>query len=271
MSPNCHLSRLPQASQEWARLFQYAPPLTNFLAELSYAPRPYKNFYPSKPHRPEYMEMLAWLMRNGWVTQLCTFAYVVVWPEIIYEVEYAMEAEELSREKSAAAEAGDANNPATASSDPDPASSSESTSTSSLPSSGAPPTAAERIAEAARLDRLKAKLQRAAADKATAHARKSVPTRTDHPSTNDAPHLSSITPHVILDAKKATGKDSRYLSAIGERFGDDKTRKAWMRFWRYFDGQYALERVALQEDMKRKEAWNLLTAMSEYLLCVRHW
>lgn len=40
---------------------------------------------------------------------------------------------------------------------------------------------------------------------------------------------------------------------------------------KYFDGHTALERIALQEDMKRKEAWTLLTAMSEYLICTRHW
>lgn len=127
-----------------------------------------------------------------------------------------------------------------------------------------------------------------------------------------------MAPHIILDAKKATGKESLYLSAIGRRLrdrvggadktavgqgggGDDKGRgketsgreaggkdgkgdggsgaadwdervaNAWPLFCKYFNGRSALERIALQEDMKRKDVWNLLTAMSEYLLCVRHW
>jgi hypothetical protein len=133
-----------------------------------------------------------------------------------------------------------------------------------------------------------------------------------------------MAPHIILDAKKATGKESLYLSAIGRRFQeradkaaqaarglgvlsnggagslrvqgngrdgvsgrggaatgggirdsgtdwDERVAKAWPVFCKYFNGRSALERIALQEDMKRKDVWNLLTSMSEYLLCVRHW
>lgn len=354
MSPNCNLGLLPRASQQWARTFPLAPPLTNFLAELSYAPRPYKTFCPSKAHRPTYLAMLAWLMRGGWVTQLCTFAYVVVWPEIIYEVQHQLEADELRGPKpstppgtksatSSPPGTKDAPQPPstgtatshppipvpalstqttlsgteastpslpTASSDLSrssdspplstpivaadsataaattattisaPASASVATtatasptSTSSTPSasSHSPTTVTEQIAEKARLERMATKAQREAAEKATAHARKPVPAPSACPSTNDAPHLARLEPYIILEAGRATGRDSLYLDAIGRRFADDKTAAAWQRFWRYFDGHSALERIALQEDMKRKEVWTLLTAMSEYLLCVRHW
>ena len=123
----------------------------------------------------------------------------------------------------------------------------------------------------ARLERIAIKASREAADKATAHARKTVPVATAHPSTNTALHLAALSPHIILDAKKATGKESRYLSAIARRLRDDKARSAWQLMCKYFDGRSALERIALQEDMKRKEVWNLLTATSEYLLSTRHW
>ncbi|PKS07885.1 hypothetical protein jhhlp_006493 [Lomentospora prolificans] len=309
MSPNCNLNLLPRASQQWARTFPLAPPLTNFLADLSYAPRPYKSFCPSKAHRPTYLAMLAWLMRGGWVTQLCTFAYVVVWPEIIYEVEHQIEADELHGPKSstspgtqsASTLSPDHNSaqspPPNATFPPLPqrkpprpptqslllshavrpsatsTSASSPFSSSSTPSagSGPPTTVTEQIAEKARLERMATKAQREAAEKATAHARKPVPAPSSHPATNDAPHLAHLEPYVILDAGRATGKDSLYLDAIGRRFADPKTAAAWQRFWKYFDGRSALERIALQEDMKRKEVWNLLTAMSEYLLCVRHW
>ncbi|KAF7556617.1 hypothetical protein G7046_g6254 [Stylonectria norvegica] len=129
----------------------------------------------------------------------------------------------------------------------------------------------EQAAEKARLERIANKAHREAAEKATAHARKVVPVATAHPAVNVSPHLVGLTPHIILDAKKATGKESRYLSAVARRFKDDKMSAAWQMLCKYFDGQSALERIALQEEMKRKEVWNLLTAMSEYLLCTRHW
>ncbi|RSL70620.1 hypothetical protein CEP54_001745 [Fusarium duplospermum] len=265
LSPNCDLSRLSLDTLEWQRAFPLAPPLPNFLAELSQTPRPYKQFSPSKAHRPTYLLMLAWLMRRGWVTQLCTFAYVVVWPEILYEVEYEMEAEEIR----AAADVDSKSGSSTA------ATGAPRTSESSEDHSGTDgshvPTVAEQAAEKARLERIASKAQRDAAEKATAHARKVVPIVTAHPSVNDHPHLAGLTPHIILDAKKATGKESRYLSAIARRFNDEKLANSWQVMCKYFDGRCALERIALQEDMKRKLVWNTLTAMSEYLLCTRHW
>jgi len=388
------------------------------------------------------MAMLAWLMRGGWVTQLCTFAYVVVWPEIIYEVEHALEAQAIAKAKQAQGQGGEPaslESTITASSsstgggenhftlpttqhpgessaerslgastdlesstatlrdlslassqteaaDAELSSGSETSSVSpSSPSRTkhksrpddeaadhddnddqrkhhrhrrrtrrrAQPTAVEQAAENARLERIADKAARELADKATAHARKAPPTATAHPSVNDAPHLAGLSPHVILDAKKATGRESLYLDAIARRLlgregapvegkkpsgdhqggggggggGDaergegaaaaadgadkddagkraagastgagglliggaagrttkdagasrdgkeleDRVAAAWPRFWKYFNGRSALERIALQEDMKRKEVWTLLTAMSEYLLTVRHW
>ncbi|KAK3396526.1 nitrogen permease regulator of amino acid transport activity 3-domain-containing protein [Sordaria brevicollis] len=518
VSPNCDLRRLPQAAAQWAKQFPLSPPLPNFLAELSVAPRPYKLHCPSKAHRPLYMAMLAWLMRGGWVTQLCTFAYVVVWPEIIYEVEYELEAEEIAREKAKAQNRGredevpkhddmlspktvdnsddtgggfsNNNNSLAAALSEGPLASfagsgflsltaDSSASTSDLDSSSATlrdlsisshsptlsraqgqpastpinellptltspmsttslstlilgtsdymlnnpykesnpnsqnnndrpssptasyastsnlrptlqltrtisedttastgtssthhqPTPAEQAAEKARLERIADKAARELAERAMAHARKAVPQATRHPSVNHAKHLLGMSPHIILDAKKATGKESLYLSAIerrlrgrsgeaakakakaaaeskeggggadgsggaegtaagsdeatgagnnnanapantatggdgttipsssahittatatatagagstrsatahaqrGTKDWDERVANTWPQFWKYFNGRSALERIALQEDMKRKEAWSLLTAMSEYLLCTRHW
>ncbi|KAK5655038.1 hypothetical protein OQA88_6797 [Cercophora sp. LCS_1] len=389
VNPNCDMRKLPQASARWARQFPLLPTLPNFLAELSVAPRPYKSHCPSKAHRPVYMAMLAWLMRGGWVTQLCTFAYVVVWPEIIYEVEYALEAEDIAKAKraqgsgrkppgaendlvspssvttmsdvaaagfgsgflplvdstsdlaSSAATLADlsltysqasSHRPQLSSPSPSDLSAASPLSprrpgldllsrTTSADSSGAAQpqsTPAEQAAEKARLERIADKAARELAERATAHARKAVPEQTAHPSINNARHLAGMVPHIILNAKKATGKESLYLSAIGRRLRDrgpstpvngqedkrktghgstnsgtlraggpghghsgtakdikdnwdDRVANMWPRFWNYFNGRCALERIALQEDMKRKEVWNMLTAMSEYLMCVRHW
>ncbi|ATY62307.1 family UPF0171 [Cordyceps militaris] len=325
VSPNCDLARLPAASAGWQRAFPLAPPLANLLSDMSVCPRPYKTFCPSKVHRPLYLRMLAWLLRGGWVTQLCTFAYVVVWPEIVYQVDYEMEAEELegptpstsphSAGGTAAAvsisplttaagagalarphnqlahldedailsptSTGATAIPATsAAGKPRQVSIASTTSEATTAASGSLPSTAgavpipsttERAAEAARLARIAQRVSREAADKAAAHARRVVPEATPHPSTNRSPHLAGVAPHIILDAKKTTGPESRYLAAISSRLRDDRVRQAWATMCRYFDGHAALERIALQEEMKRKEAWTLLTAMSEYLICTRHW
>lgn len=407
LSPNADMKTLPRASTVWARQFPFAPGLPNFLQELCQAPRPYKWFCPSKSFRPNYLVMLAWLLRGGWVTQLCTFAYVIVWPEILYEVEYALEAEEVAKAKKAQAAAVDelehgspekevgalvkerkrrgsdrrgSESGMTSSIENLSASTSTLQRTASVaggldrsigdlstvsisdrsgtgidtddlqqqqppspplsppasllrdailsspdlqhspssptsPSASRPhsqPTLAEQVAEKARLERIAEKAAREHAEKTVAHARKAIPRATDHPSVNDAPHLRGLSPYVILDAKKATGKESLYLSAIQKRLRerrtepppvsskkavaeggkkgggggggkdgkgpgqqqvdwDERVARTWPVFWKYFNGRSALERIALQEEMKRKDVWNLLTAMDEYLLCVRHW
>ncbi|KAI1807352.1 nitrogen permease regulator of amino acid transport activity 3-domain-containing protein [Daldinia bambusicola] len=342
LSPNSDMSRLPKASQAWARAFPLAPPLPEFLAALSAAPRSYKLFAPSKNHRPTYLSMLAWLMRGGWVTQLCTFAYVVVWPEIIYEVDYEIEAEELLQEARASAatdtsaessshtsssppnsspddvhspsspveahssdQSGNISPTAVSSPPPGTISMTSSTATIKSPTRTTTTTAGEQAAEQARLDRIATRAHLAAAEKAAAHARRPPPRQTDHPSTNDAPHLAHLTPYIIADAGRVGDRDSRYLLAIARRLPERVThthahsstttttthhhhstgrgkeaagssanlnpRAKWPDFWKYFNGRYALERIALHEDLKRRDAWNLLNAMSEYLLCVRHW
>ncbi|KAI1133069.1 nitrogen permease regulator of amino acid transport activity 3-domain-containing protein [Nemania abortiva] len=407
LSPNADFSLLPRASQAWARAFPLAPHLADFLAELSAAPRMYKWFCPSKNHRPTYLQMLAWLMRGGWVTQLCTFAYVVVWPEILYEVEYELEAEELKmlqeeaskkeKEKQKQTERDQQQNtehdyekgkekdkdekpqrhpqeehvqqrgwdqesdmrdrryfhyrpssPAGSSSTVRPGNISLSASTASLnllaasttsaateglgfttpsnsllpqpltptpspladaypsdsrlhayqqgtPSHSEPPSASasppttaqtqgERFALAARLSRIADKEAQAAYERSAAFARKPPPVATANPSLNTSSHLAHLSPYVIVDARRATGKDSLYLSAIGRRFSDPKVRAAWPVFWKYFNGRAALERIILglggdaasgigsdkMKIKKRKEAWALMTAMSEYLICIRH-
>jgi nitrogen permease regulator 3-like protein len=370
-------------------------------------------------------------MRGGWVTQLCTFAYVVVWPEILYEVEYELEAEELrnlqedankskkakeqrqkereneghqqdsaeqehtkgkEKEKEnvqrhhdyqheqqqrvnheftdreprfssppASSVGASSYTPTTKGGNTLPLSASSSTlnqlaasTSSTLDGSGAfgtlsppmglsthsihtqtspgdasssspfnnnigtnkmsplsePPSASaspptiqqtegERFALAARLTRIADKQAQAAYERSAAFSRKPVPVPTSHPSLNTSAHLAHLSPYIIVDARRATGKDSLYLSAIGRRFTDPKVRAAWPVFWKYFNGRSALERVILglggdatDRDngiggegggaggrgdnnhklriKKRKEAWALMTAMSEHLICVRH-
>lgn len=375
LSPNCDLSKLSDASLEFSRAFPHCPPLLNILTDLSAAPRPYKFFCPNKTIRAEYMRILAWLMRGGWVTQLCTFAYVVVWPEIIYEVQHALEAEELTKAKASQTKAAQAAAAAPAAATPTDhdkdkvrkasassvadatedgaedevgtpttmlsrtttAASHQSDNSIASPTSlqspsvaggtaslekpqKAPPTAAQQAAEKARLGRLADRQARELAEKASAHARRPQPEQTRNPSANNAPHLMHLQPHIILDARTATGKESLYLTAIERRLRQksaaadnnssssniaatlevpgggggsggsskgkgaankanpedddawrDRVADAWPVFCKYFNGHCALERIALQEEKKRKEVWNLLLAMNEYLVCVRHW
>ena len=255
ISPNSDNHQLPADAEAWAAKFPLAPRLPAFLASLSSVPRPYKTFAPSKIHRPIYMEMLAWLLRHGYVTQLRTFAWVIVWPEIRYEVEYALDAERIK------AAYRDAITEAVEEAQSEASASSDTTSASSTAASS------EAIAEKARLQRLREKTKQ----DQLAFAKKPRPIATAVPSTNNAPHLAGLAPKVIKDPYRVNHLDSLYLEAISKRFKDEKTQKAFMRFARYFDGNEAFEMVALKEGLKRKETAMLMLQFEEFLLTTRHW
>jgi hypothetical protein len=266
VSPNCDNHKLPAASIAWKKAFTLAPNLPYFLAHLSAAPRPYKTFFPSKNHRETYLEMLGWLIRGGWATQLRTFAWILVWPEIIYEVEYALKAEALQKK------ANSTNNttPENTSSESHD-STEESGSDKGKGKDPSAPLTTEQAAENARLERLAAKAAAEAAADAAEFSKKPLPVATEHPSNNKAEHLKNISPYIIVDPHKVSHEESLYIAAIGKRFEDTKVKECWLKFSKYFNGNESLEMIGLREGMKRKEAWGIIMNFQEHLLITKHW
>jgi hypothetical protein len=86
VSPNADMSALQAAIPAYAARFPTLPSLPKMLNMLSGQPRQYRTFIPTNEHRDAFMDILAWLMRGGWVTQLRTFAWVRVTPEIKAQV-----------------------------------------------------------------------------------------------------------------------------------------------------------------------------------------
>lgn len=261
VSPNCDNRKLPKAGLLWKRLFPFAPSLLNFLAALSASPRPFKTLAPSRDHRPSYLEMLAWLMRGGWVTQLRTFCWIQVWPEIQYEVDYKLRAQAVEKTKQAGNKPQE--NLSTESSE---------NSGSEQCSAGSNPLTTEEVAEQARLQRLAAKMAEQAAEEISTFTKLPVPIATKRPSVNHSEHLDAFpAPYIIKDPCKMSYKESLYVSAIEKRFTEPWAKDLWLRFTKYFNGAEALEDIALRENMKRKETWQILMNYQEYLLVCRYW
>ena len=110
VSPNADMRALASAIPAYAARFPTFPSLPKMLNWLSGPPRPYGTCIPSRDHTQAYMEILAWLMRGGWVTQLRTFAWVRVSAEIKAEVAATMEREAVMKkiaEQNAAARQGE--------------------------------------------------------------------------------------------------------------------------------------------------------------------
>lgn len=109
VNPNADFTKLEEASKVYANQFPLLPSLTNMLSKLSGTnasktanssntkaldPQIYGAIIPSSDHKIPYMEVLEWLMRDGWLMQLRTFAWVRISPQIKAQVarEYRKEA-----------------------------------------------------------------------------------------------------------------------------------------------------------------------------------
>jgi len=79
------------------------------LSSLSSRPRPFSSLIPSRDHRRAYLDILAWLLRHGWVTQLRTFGLLKIPKDIKLKV--AKEQAMLEQQKQQqAAEVSNLNN-----------------------------------------------------------------------------------------------------------------------------------------------------------------
>lgn len=276
VSPNCDLSKLEAATIAYQAAFPTLPSLPKMLSALSGTPRPYGSFIPSKDHKETYFAILAWLLRGGWVTQLRTFAWVKVGPEIKLAVEAALRKEEVDRylaRDNSTLTAADGED-----SDDDTSSSSSSSLASHgsgdmTPMPGRPDPHAQLRTSHKLLDRLTA-LRRAS---------------------------------LILSPHRASPLESRWLDEIVSRFPDKAQeqsrlgglcpelaprdlqtllKKYWPVFLKYFNGYDALEKIPVRENLKRKLVWQVLTrlgfvtgspgsveldAREQVLVSVRHW
>ncbi|KAI9713948.1 MAG: Nitrogen permease regulator 3 [Bogoriella megaspora] len=108
VSPNADMRQLAAATQAFSQRFPTLPSLPEMLRSLSGTPKVYGMLMPSKEHRTAYMEMLAWLMRGGWVTQLRTFGWVKLASDIQYQACLKMLRAQAERAAAAAREAREA-------------------------------------------------------------------------------------------------------------------------------------------------------------------
>ena len=239
VSPNADMRTLSAACKSYARHFPSLPILPKVLSLLS-TPRPYASLIPSKDHKPAYLEILAWLMRGGWVTQLRTFAWVRVPPHIALEAE---------RKKDS-----DPNSP-------------------SSPHLAEPPQNDSSTHDDAGPSDIPSSSTSVFSDTASISS-----TRTTIPFSQTLPHPPSQLPSatIILHPTRANSTESTFLSVIASHIANlhgEEVKQAWETCLKYFNGQHALEKIAVREGWKRKrvaEHLALWDAMG-VLVRVRHW
>jgi hypothetical protein len=257
VSPNADMSMLKAACKAYNTIFPTLPGLATILSALSDTPRPWMMLIPSSDHKDTYYEILAWLMKNGWVTQLRTFAYVRVGPEVKKAVREQEKKEELEkRATEAATKATEAkiNNTNRQTDEPDDNTSNTSTTTNGNGNWNH---------------------QSFTSDTSRRPSLMSRPSSDQRQNT-----LSSKAPHdanaasLILNPSRACPLESRWLDHIADSILTSQysptelsaeerieLRGYWLRFVKYFNGSEPLEFIPVREGMKRTVVWDLLAKM----------
>ncbi|KAH0542725.1 hypothetical protein FGG08_002864 [Glutinoglossum americanum] len=230
VSPNADMKGLRSQSVIYAQKFPTLPSLPKMLSMLSGKPRPYGSIIPSKDHRQTYLEILAWLVRGGWVTQLRTFAWAYVCKNVKIEVAQEMAKEEAIKN---GAYVG-TSSPPRSSNDPGPP---------DIRSGYLSPPA---FSDASSISSVASTVK---------------------PGKDDP----SLEPSLILEPHKANALECRWLEKIAEKLEPEEARIYFPVFTKYFNGQHALEKIAVRENLTRKDVRRLLAAMEVALVEVRHW
>ena len=235
VSPNADMLNLAAATSTFAKIFPALPSLPQILSTLSTRLRPYASLIPSKDHKEAYMDILAWLMRGGWVTQLRTFAWVRVPGHIKDTVSIQTRVTEANEYSSASGTDDSIDE------------------ISKDDSDAAQPKAHQNKA-------------RGASSQPSTH--NATPASKDNPVHPPAslianPRLASDIPSRHLSA----------ISDYVFRQKGDESQAAWDRCVKYFDGRHAIETIPMREDWKRKKVKELVDGWVELGVLVRgrHW
>jgi hypothetical protein len=286
VSPNANMSKLVSACKTYEATFPMMPSLPKMLSALSGTPAPYGTLIPSRDHKEEYYRVLAWLMRDGWVTQLRTYAFVRVDPEVKKAVR------EKDREE---ARGGGTKTPVEREAS-DMARSFGSGGTPTTPATGGPLSSFKQRPSM---------LSRPSSDGRQSISTDGTSMRAAQPFKHN-PKAASL----VVSPQRASPEESRWLDYIASTMGSSsrtssapedlatspgpspsdieaaEIQRYWPVFVKYFTGSEALERIPVREGLKRKLVWDTLGKMGldvdcpveddksenkRVLLTIRHW
>ncbi|KIW91289.1 uncharacterized protein Z519_08185 [Cladophialophora bantiana CBS 173.52] len=287
VSPNANMNKLMSACKTYEANFPMMPSLPKMLNALSGTPAPYGTLIPSRDHKEEYYRVLAWLMRDGWVTQLRTFAFIRVDPEVkkaVREKEReeskgpktpVIEREASERDRDAARSFG----------------------------SGTPNTIASGALSSF-------KQRPSMVSRPSSDGRQSI--STDRNSVRGSGQQFKHNPKaasLIISPQRASPEESRWLDYIASTISSSRStsraalspspasssypeaetaelRHYWPVFVKYFSGSEPLERIPVREGLKRKFVWDILEKVGldfdggvedekgenkRLLVTIRHW
>ena len=252
VSPIADMSKLKSACNAYEAQFPTLPGLAKMLSALSGTPRAWGTLFPSPDHKETYMEILAFMLRGGWVTQLRNFAWVRVSPDLKQAVAEQSKAEEKEKD--------------------------------------AEELEAELEARQARHDELAAKRPSIVSRHSSSQQAKSKSEQEDDLGMSSLimnPHRATPIESKYLDKIGETLLEESYSSLEMTDEERAQLKAYWPKFVKYFNGSEALEKIPVREGLKRKVVADVLAKLGlhtpgagvgddeepkgKILVGVRHW
>lgn len=278
MSPNADLSKIGPATAAYEAAFPTMPSLPKMLSALSGTPRPYFSYIPSRDHKQIYLEILAWLMRGGWVTQLRTFGWIKADPEIKKAAVEAMAREEEEKEEHHTPQARDVEEQdgIPGEMDGDGIDDNASSSSSSLQSEAS----GDMTPMPGRYGGFQYHTRPTKRDDAPTtsslilrpHRASPIESRwldlvisriSDHHHHLNASFASNYNQNIQQSQSQSQSHNSSSFGADSEDAAstspDTSLEKHWPAFTKYFNGTDALEKIPVREGLKRKLVWKMLS------------
>ncbi|CAI5756085.1 unnamed protein product [Candida verbasci] len=234
---------------KFSHQFPTLPSLPHFLKLLSpqvKKPESFARIIPSKDHRDSYIQALAWLLRNGYVTELQTFIWLKIPRKIKIKVEEEIENETLSKRirKDSKATVDDSKNV-------------KKTDNSSKQETDNVVNDSLKIAQSEE----KSKIQN------------NLSNLKDHIRKNASVNLSDEEATIILDPGRATTLERRWISTIihEEHKLSSELTTVFYKILKYMNGKNSVEMLMLKENVSRSDIKKLFNALGDNIILVKHW
>ena len=218
--------------------FPTLPSLPHFLKQLSphsRKPQQFATMIPSRDHRSTYLEALAWLICNGYVTQLQTFIWLKISQKIKMKVEEDFENEAAQTKKR---------------------------------------TSAKKIAVGGTDNSSKRKEDQETANTTLSQNEQDIEDLQNRlTSIGPKVTLGDEEETIILDPGRATALERRWINKIvlEECKLSQELLVIFYKLLKYMNGTNSLEYLLLKENVSRNELRKLLLEIEDHIITVRHW
>lgn len=287
------MKRLSQYANWYAKAFPTLPALSKVLALMSAKPKPFATFIPSRDHRSAYLEILAWLLRHGLVTQLRNFAWVRIPRRIKLQVLRERRGQAVVPPTPTTATAtvvgvGEVlESPEMEAESPQSLHHPYSLQDHLVGESTSPPDSPTYTTHMG--DSIILNDPSSAAPVASPSSSSSSSLNLDNPNSNPNNNNNNndsggggggggggeggeemLEDSFILEPHQASGLESAWLEAAVREQPPD-VQALWDRIVKYLNGQHAIEKIAVREGIGRKDVRRVLMCMEEFVVYGRHW